>query len=106
MQVDRAALYRIEASHFIKPEAVINVIVREQDRVAALQVCTNRLNAKVRPCVEQYDTRLAFCVFKLQHSAGAKALVSRVAARAHIARAPDHRNARRSACAQKRKTHA
>ena len=76
--VDGGSHHRVESPHFIKPENVIHMIVREENTIASLQVRTQRLLSKIRTRIQQNDSFLPGRIDESDRRARSKTSVSRV----------------------------
>ena len=79
---------------------MIDVSVRDQNGVAAINAGAQTLLAMVGWNIDQDHARLAGVVCKLQHGASAQALVTRVGALACGAVATNHGHAGTCACSK------
>ena len=94
VDLDRRLLHHVEPADLIKPEGVIDVVVREEDRVAARQAVPQRLLPKVRPGVDEDRARAACGIDKLDGGGRAQARVARIGRSADRAPAADGGHAR------------
>ena len=86
---DPAVLDGVEPPHVVETEDMVCVAVREEHRVHARQIVTQRLGAQIRRGVNQ-DAR---AVWQRHVNRRPRALIVRIGRRAHGARAADHRHA-------------
>ena len=105
VDVDGRLLHDVEAAHFVEAEGVVDVVVCEEDGVAAPELRGEGLLAQVGRGVDQHRARVAGGVGKLDGGAGAEAGVARIGAGADGAVAGDGGDASRGAGAEKSEAH-
>lgn len=93
VDINRRLHHRVESADLVEPEDVIDVVVREQDRVAAPQVVPKRLLTQIGGRVDEDRAFLTGVVDELNRRPGASARVTRVDGGADLAVARDLRHA-------------
>lgn len=76
--INRRTHHRVEPSNFVQSENVINVIVREEDAIAALNFGSQRLLAQIRPCIEQNHPFLTGLVVEYECGTRTQPFVARI----------------------------
>ena len=92
---DGRALVEVERPYVIQAHDVVGMLVREQDRVEALEARSQRLRAEVRGGVDQHVMAAV-----AHQDGGAQALIARIGGCTHIAMAADSWHTRTGAGAE------